>query len=38
MFEGFKTVAEQYGLTYKDYAVCMGDRKLIKITQTQTFV
>ena len=36
MFEGLKT-AVQYGLTYKNYAVCMGDRKLIKITQTQTF-
>ena len=35
--EGFKTVAVEYGLTYKDYAVCMADRKLIKITQTQTF-
>ena len=38
MFEGFKMVAVQYWLTYKDYAVWMGDRKLLKITQMQTFV
>ena len=24
LFEGFKMVAVQYWLTYKDYAVCMG--------------
>ena len=36
MFEGFKMIAVQYGLTYKDYAVCMAERNLF-LTHTQTF-